>query len=312
MNRYTEIDNPIPILWPYRKLKITFVPNSEGTLNSLDFFLLESIKEGYSPEQISEATLLPLGTIQSEVTALVKQKLLHSSSGKFYLSEQSNRSIFVRTLTDAATRSGDGFIIDCVTSAPEKAALPSAQKAADTIVARESIIDKNEVVDIHSDEEFYRSSFECLSALSDEQFNYFGKSVMCRNETGNEIGYQERKLYAIPTAFQEGFETSSEDEYIVAASSVIEYVFKVQKGEKCQEVKVYFDCSTGEYSNFFDSSGGINECNRYTLKIDLHSPDSNVAAEYAKAHENTAETELLSEQSIMYFSKIPMLYVRSK
>lgn len=309
---FMEIENPISILWPYRKLKITFIPNSEGTLNSLDFFLLESLKEGYSLEQVSEATLLPLSTIQSEVTTLVKQQLLHFSSGNYHLSEQCNRSIFVRTLADAATKSGDGFIIDCVTSTPEKAALPSAQNDVGTIVATESIIDKNEVLDISSGDEFYRSAFECLSVLPNEQYNYFCKSVMCRVETGSEIGYKEKKLYAIPSAFQENSQTPSEDEFIVAASSVIAYTFKVQKGKTSNEVKVYFDCSTGKYSDLFDDPGGKNGFSRYTIKLDLHSPDLETAAEYAKAHDTKAVTELISEQSIMYYSEIPMFYIRSK
>lgn len=307
---YKAVADPITILWPYRRLNITFQPKNGGAVNSFDYFLIVSVNDGYSVEQISEAMMMPSDIVSSELMALVRQKLLNYSNGKFTLSEQSKKNVFIRMISDDISAGRNEFYIDCITEAPENAGIRTVCRNDDSVIAKETSVDSNDVFEISSDDSFYRDNFDALSNLSDEQYDYFCRSVMCRFETSGGAEYVEKELFAIPAAFHGSGGTPQDCECVIVSSYVIEYTFRADSGSGEQEIKVYFDRSTGEYSDSFDCSTVADKSVRSAIELALHSPDMSMVKKYAGKH--AADAELLSEQSLLYYSRIPMSYIRSK
>lgn len=165
---------------PVQVMELRFSEKEDSTINPFQLLVLEAIGDGYSVQEIADATLLTVTAIDAEISQLFSQKLICMQDSVVSLSALSRRILFVsrcvQRLNDMKTRVG----INLITGEIQEYDETLAEEYNDgSIFQLRPKIQKHEIdgIGIDANVSFFKKHLHVFDDLDDADTDTFLSSV---------------------------------------------------------------------------------------------------------------------------------------
>lgn len=213
MNRSTSFTGNILI--PMQVVGLKFSEKEDVLLNPFQNLILEAIADGYSVEQIAQATLLTEHVIKTEIDQLVMQKLLESEEGMIKLSALSWKLLMVSRCVQSLNEEKQRVCVNMVTGAlegyDEDRFIKEKTKDALELLPR---IRNQEIDGISAEEniEFFRTYFRTFDGMDEEGIEAVLTSVYVTFTDTGTTRFQVQPIFRLPCLIGEAEEDKIDGE----------------------------------------------------------------------------------------------------